>query len=150
MPSLLCIICILSLLLTSPPPLQSSTSGIVPSRMVSVVTHRLQMKRGTGSEEAVVHHLSRQDQTPTIRWDLVGVSQNLSSGTNDSLCYNLLKSLLLIGYQQICHWFLSFVIEKRLCETGPRYNIFTPRELHKIRTVMIIIIVIGISIAPSI
>ena len=43
----------------------------------------------------------------------------MSSVTNDRLCYKLLKSLLLIGYQQICHWFLSFVIEKRLCETGP-------------------------------
>ena len=36
-----------------------------------------------------------------------GVSQNLSSVTNDSCCYKLLKSLLLIGYQQIvtdfCH-----------------------------------------------
>ena len=32
-----------------------------------------------------------------------GVSQNLSSVTNDSFCYKLLKSLLLIGYQQICH-----------------------------------------------
>ena len=31
-----------------------------------------------------------------------GVSQNLSSVTNDRLCYKLLKSLLLIGYQQIC------------------------------------------------
>ena len=40
------------------------------------------------------------------------VSQNLSSVTNDSLCYKLLKSLLLIGYQQIYHGFLSFVIEK--------------------------------------
>ena len=47
-----------------------------------------------------------------------GCSQNLSSVTNDSFCYKLLKSLLLIGYQQICHWFLSFVIENRLCETG--------------------------------
>ena len=49
-----------------------------------------------------------------------GVSQNLSSVTNDSFCYKLLKSLLLIGYQQICHW---FVIEKGLCETppGPRF-----------------------------
>ena len=28
--------------------------------------------------------------------------------------------MLLIGYHQIFHWFLSFVIEKRLCETGPR------------------------------
>ena len=27
-----------------------------------------------------------------------GVSQNLSSGTHDSFCYKLLKSLLLIGY----------------------------------------------------
>ena len=34
-----------------------------------------------------------------------------------SLLYKLLKSLLLTGYQQICHWFLSFVIGKRLCET---------------------------------
>ena len=50
---------------------------------------------------------------------LGGVSQNLSSVTNDSCCYKLLESLLLIGYQQICHWYLSFVIEKRLCETGP-------------------------------
>ena len=33
-----------------------------------------------------------------------GGSQNLSSVTNDSFCYKLLKSLLLIGYQQICHW----------------------------------------------
>ena len=32
-----------------------------------------------------------------------GVSQNLSSVTNDSFCYKLLKSLLLIGCQQICH-----------------------------------------------
>ena len=48
-----------------------------------------------------------------------GVSQNLSSVTSDSLSYKLLKSLLLIGNQQICHWFLSFVIGKRLCETGP-------------------------------
>ena len=48
-----------------------------------------------------------------------GVSQNLSWVTNDSFCNKLLKSFLLIGYQQICHWFLSFVIEKRLCETGP-------------------------------
>ena len=42
-----------------------------------------------------------------------GVSQNLSSVTNDSFCYKLLKYLLLIGYQQICHWYLSFVIEKK-------------------------------------
>ena len=48
-----------------------------------------------------------------------GVSQNLSSVTNDSFCYEIVKSLLLIGYQQIFHWFLSFVIEKRLCETPP-------------------------------
>ena len=34
---------------------------------------------------------------------LGGVSQILSSVTNDSCCYKLLKSLLLIGYQQICH-----------------------------------------------
>ena len=46
------------------------------------------------------------------------ISQNLSSVTNDSFCYKLVKSLLLIGYQQICHWFLSFVFEKRLCKTG--------------------------------
>ena len=45
-----------------------------------------------------------------------GVSQNLSSVTNDNLCYKLLKSLLLIGYQQIlslifviCHWKKDFV-----------------------------------------
>ena len=50
---------------------------------------------------------------------LGGVSQNLSSVTNDSFCYKLLKSLLLIGYQQICHWSLSYVIEIRFCETGP-------------------------------
>ena len=49
---------------------------------------------------------------------LGGVSQNLSSVTNDSFCYKLLKSLLLIGYKQIFHWFLSFVSEKRLCERG--------------------------------
>ena len=30
------------------------------------------------------------------------ISQNLSSVTNDSFCNKLLKSLLLIGYQQIC------------------------------------------------
>ena len=48
------------------------------------------------------------------------ISQNLSSVTNDSFCYKLLKSLLLIGYQLTCHWFLTFVIENRLCETGPR------------------------------
>ena len=36
-----------------------------------------------------------QDQGP--------VSQNLSSVTNDIFCYKLVKSLLLIGYQQICH-----------------------------------------------
>ena len=29
------------------------------------------------------------------------------------------KSFLLIGYQQICHWFWSFVVERRLCETDP-------------------------------
>ena len=52
-----------------------------------------------------------------------GVSQNLSSVTNGSFCYKLLKSLLLIGYQQICHSFLSFVIGIRLCETGPRCDI---------------------------
>ena len=47
------------------------------------------------------------------------ISQNLSSVTNDIFCcYKLVKSLLLIGYQQICHIFLSFVIEKGLCETG--------------------------------
>ena len=51
--------------------------------------------------------------------DLGPISQNLSSVTNDNFCYKLLKSLLLIGYQQICHWSLSFVIKKRLCETGP-------------------------------
>ena len=39
--------------------------------------------------------------------------------TSDNfVCYKLLKPLLLIGYQQIWHLFLSFVIEKRLCETG--------------------------------
>ena len=32
-----------------------------------------------------------------------GVSHILPSMINDSLCYKLLKSLLLIGYQQICH-----------------------------------------------
>ena len=36
---------------------------------------------------------------------LEGISQNLSSVTNDSFCYKLLKSLLLIGYQGICHRF---------------------------------------------
>ena len=37
-------------------------------------------------------------------WGGGGVSQNLSSVTNDSFCYyKILKSLLLIGYQQICH-----------------------------------------------
>ena len=56
------------------------------------------------------------------------VSQNLSSLTNDSLYYKLVKSLLLIGYRQICHLFLSFVIAKRLCETGPRFvsHLFNP------------------------
>ena len=34
-----------------------------------------------------------------------GVSQNLPSVTNASFCYKLLKSLLLIGYQQIWHWY---------------------------------------------
>ena len=29
--------------------------------------------------------------------------KNLSSVTNDSFCYKLPNSLLLIGYQQICH-----------------------------------------------
>ena len=48
-----------------------------------------------------------------------GVSQNLSSVTNDSFCYKLLKSLLLIGYQQIYHWFLSFVIEKCFVKGPP-------------------------------
>ena len=42
-----------------------------------------------------------------------GVSRNLSLVINDSFCYKLLKSLLLIGYQQSCHWLLSFVIEKK-------------------------------------
>ena len=32
-----------------------------------------------------------------------GFSQNLLSVTNDSFCYQLLKSLLLISYQQICY-----------------------------------------------
>ena len=58
-------------------------------------------------------------QIVLLTWSKGPVSQNLSSVTIDSLCYKLPKSLLLIGYQQICHWFLSFVIEKRLCETGP-------------------------------
>ena len=40
------------------------------------------------------------------------------------LCYKLLKSLLLIGYQRICHWFLLFVIVKRLCEPPPPPLIF--------------------------
>ena len=47
-----------------------------------------------------------------------GVLQNLSSVTNDSFCYTLLKSFLLIGYQQICHWFLSFIIEKKALWNG--------------------------------
>ena len=35
---------------------------------------------------------------------LVGpISQNLSSLMIDSFCYTLVKSLFLIGYQQICH-----------------------------------------------
>ena len=51
------------------------------------------------------------------------ISQNLSSVPNNRFCYKLVKSLLLIGYQQICHWFLSFVIDKRLCETAPRSSI---------------------------
>ena len=48
------------------------------------------------------------------------VSQNLSSVTKDSFCYKLLKSLLLIGFHQTCHWFLLFVTEKRLYEMPPR------------------------------
>ena len=48
-----------------------------------------------------------------------GVSQKLSSVTNDSFCYKLLKAMLLIGYQQICNWFLSFVIEKKLVKRIP-------------------------------
>ena len=60
-----------------------------------------------------------------LQWNIIssasgGVSSNLSSVKNDSCCYKLLKSLLLIGYQHIYQWYLSFVIEKRLCKTGPR------------------------------
>ena len=51
--------------------------------------------------------------------ELGPVSQNSSSVTIAVLCYKLPKSLLLIGYKQICHWFLSFVIEKMLCKTIP-------------------------------
>ena len=47
-----------------------------------------------------------------------GVSQNLSSVTNAFFFYKLLISLLLIGYQQIFHWFLSFVIEKKALLNG--------------------------------
>ena len=47
-----------------------------------------------------------------------GVSQNLSSVTNDNFYYKLLKSLLLIGYQQICHWFCHLSLKKALGPTG--------------------------------
>ena len=51
---------------------------------------------------------------------------------NDSFCYKLVKSLLLIGYKQICHWFLSSVIEKRLCETGSQfYSFFSSSRLYQ-------------------
>ena len=39
--------------------------------------------------------------------------------TNESFCYKLLKSLLLIGYQQICHRYLSIVIEKGFVKQVP-------------------------------
>ena len=42
-----------------------------------------------------------------------GVSQNLSSVTNDSFRHKLLKSLLLIGYQQICHCFFCHLSLKK-------------------------------------
>ena len=37
---------------------------------------------------------------------------------NDSFCVKLVKSLLLIGSQQICQWLLSFIIEKRALRNG--------------------------------
>ena len=59
--------------------------------------------------------------------------QNLSSVTNESFCNKLVKVLLLIGYQQICHWFLSFVIEKRLCETDCLRNKFNRKKMIPVR-----------------
>lgn len=38
--------------------------------------------------------------------------------TNASFCYKLVKSLLLIGYQQMRHWLFSFVIEKKALWNG--------------------------------
>ena len=64
----------------------------------------------------------RTQERPWKSWVQGPISQNLSAVTHDSFCYKLLKSLLLIGRQQTCHWFLSFVIEKKLCEMGPRRN----------------------------
>ena len=49
------------------------------------------------------------------------LGKHLSSVTNDSFCYKLLKSLLLIGYQQI--WSLIFVIEKYFVKRVPGLKI---------------------------
>ena len=42
----------------------------------------------------------------------------ISHKFNDSFCYKLLKSLLLIVHQQIFHWFLPFIIEKKALWNG--------------------------------
>ena len=76
---------------------------------------QLARPRGTGATSTV---------RKTLQGDQGSVSQNLSSVTNDRCCHKLVKCLLLIGYQQICHWILSFVIEKRLCETDPSWKAF--------------------------
>ena len=47
--------------------------------------------------------LNPQQYSVSFQWCSGGVSQNLSSMTNDSFGSKLLKSLLLISHQQICH-----------------------------------------------
>ena len=51
--------------------------------------------------------------TENVARDKGPVSQNLSSVTNDSLCYYPC-------YQHICHWFCHLSLKKNLCETGLR------------------------------
>ena len=62
-------------------------------------------KKGRKRGKSETHHSDTESGASVNggRSNLGPVLQKSSSVTNDSFCYKLLKSLPLIGYQQICH-----------------------------------------------
>ena len=49
--------------------------------------------------------------------------------SEDSCCYKLLKSLVTIGYQQICHWCVIFHWKRALWKRSLIYRVYSSRSI---------------------